>query len=290
MPEDAATFLEEPTVRLARPSALFALLLLAACPGPTEAPDAGSTTRPDAAAPGADASGTTTGDAAVAGADASAQVADGSVATPDAGAKVDAGPVDSCSDLPAPSCLSNETCATGEVCQSFSTAVELRCCVTGARGGKTEGSTCTADGECAFGRCMERNDGAKFCSGACADTDLDCSSWMKCSTLFHWCYPRDAGAPPDSCAQVSLDQCFYNDNCLGTERCENLGTTALEVLCCTVGARGARAVGTACTSELDCSFGRCLSGLCSEACDIGVDPYPPATMVCNEIRGMCEPK
>jgi hypothetical protein len=269
---------------------MFLAASLAACPGPgpAETPDAGATHRPDAAAQAFDGSLPPGSDASTAGGDASVSAADASAAKPDAGASVDAGPITACSDIPADSCFSNETCAAIELCKSFDDTGVLRCCVAGARGSKTEGSTCTADSECAFGRCEVRDDGAKFCSGYC-ESDLECSNWMKCSGFFKWCYPRDANAPPASCAQISLDQCFYNDNCLANERCENKGTVAAEVLCCAVGARGTGAVGTACATELECTFGRCLGGLCSAACDIGADPCPPATMVCNEIRGMCEP-
>lgn len=282
----------EPTLRLAVFSSLL-VFLLAACPGPADTPDAGPSKRPDAtggadaAAAATDGSTTTEGDASIAPqGDASTATADASTAKPDGGSKADAGSVTTCDQA---DCLSNLDCAASDWCKSFSDTEERRCCVPGARGTKPEAASCTADSECGFGRCIARDDGAKFCSGYC-ESDLECTeATMKCSLVFKWCYPRDAGAPPESCSQISLDQCFYNDNCAANERCENKGTTANEVLCCAVGARGTEPVGSTCASELECTFGRCLGGMCSEACDIGVDPCTAAGMVCNEIRGMCEP-
>lgn len=255
---------------------LLASALAAGCSEPTDKPDAGTPSKRDAATAAED-SGTAAGaDAAVAAADA---------ASPGA----DAGPISSCTQLPADSCLSNLDCAAAKLCKSFSTTQELRCCVTGARGTGAAGDTCAADGDCAFGRCLERNDGARFCAGECT-TDLECPGTMKCSAIFHWCYPRDAGAPPESCAQVSLPQCAYNDNCQDAERCENVGTSANEVLCCKTGARGTKATGAACASHVECAFGRCVDGLCSALCgDVG-DPPCPSTMECNLIRYLCEPK
>jgi len=276
-------------------------LLLQACSGDPSGPDARTIGGADAtiastdaqirdAGPGIDAAGVAQDTGLPPGADAAAAGPDAGIAGRDASLdRGDTGPITSCSDLPAKGCLSNEACAASEYCKSFSTTLEFRCCVDGARGTGVAGGTCATDADCAFGRCLERDDHKWFCSGAC-QTDLDCPGIMFCSAVMKWCVPRDAGAPPKDCAQVSKTQCYYNDNCATAERCQNLGTAALEVFCCTTGARGTKTVGTACTSELDCTFGRCLGGLCSEACDIGDDPCPPATMVCNDIRGMCEPK
>jgi hypothetical protein len=210
---------------------------------------------------------------------------------PDGGGLVaDGGEISACSDLAAEACLSNRDCTShSDVCRSFSDSLELRCCVAGSRGTGPAGAPCAADEECAFGRCLARDDGARFCSGDCTADPDDCPSSMTCSALFKWCVPLDAGVPPADCDQVSLSQCFFNDNCQANERCENLGTLQDEVLCCTVGARGQKAVGSACSSELECDFGRCLRGLCSAECDEGVDPCPPATMECNLLRGLCEP-
>ncbi len=292
-------------VRLLRPT--LAALLLAACSD-------GGNAGPDAAAAHSDAAASV--DGGLAAQDASASASDVGVAGTDAGAGADVGsagadaavaagpdaampqdaayspdvgPIKSCSDIPAQGCLSNEGCPASDVCRSFSTTLELRCCISGARGTGEAGATCANDGDCAFGRCLERNDHQWFCSGACS-SDLECPGIMFCSSVMHWCVPRDAGAPPKDCNQVGKTQCAYNDNCSASERCENLGTAAVEVLCCTTGARGTKKVGQACTSELDCEFGRCLGSLCSAECDYDVDPCPPATMVCNEIRGLCEPK
>ncbi|MGC4116227.1 MAG: hypothetical protein QM765_16945 [Myxococcales bacterium] len=277
-------------------TSLLLALTLAACPGPgpEATPDTGKL-RTDAAAPvtdaaveEGDASTATGGDASVSAADASTATPDGGGAKPDGGTpKADAGTtVVTCEQA---DCMSNEDCSASDYCKSFSDTVERRCCVAGNRGTKPEAASCTADSECAFGRCIKRDDGAQFCSGYC-ESDLDCTeATMQCSTLFKWCYPRDVGAPPESCSQISLDQCFNNDNCDDNQRCENKATVADPVLCCTVGARGTGAVGTDCTSELNCAFGRCLGGKCSEACDIGVDPCSAAGMVCNEMSLMCEP-
>ncbi|MBI5545897.1 MAG: hypothetical protein HY901_18565 [Deltaproteobacteria bacterium] len=292
---------------------LFAVLLmvafLAACSEDPEGTDA-TTSRPgldaasllpDAAAgPGADVGAAGSDAAAQAGSDAATPAEDAgppdASPTPvdagvpsDAGSPADAGPITTCSEIPAARCMINEDCAASEVCKSFSETLELHCCVAGSRGTRGVGELCDSDLQCAYGRCIVRNDGQGFCSGAC-EIDLECpNSTMKCSPFFHWCYPRDAGAPPTSCSQVSLDPCFFNDNCETDQRCENVATPEAEVLCCTVGARGNLGVGEPCASELECSYGRCLGGLCSEACDFDDDPCPPETMLCNDIRGMCQP-
>lgn len=196
--------------------------------------------------------------------------------------------ITSCADLSADSCLSNLDCNNADRCESFSQTNEFRCCVPGQRGSGEAGASCVSENDCAFGRCMERDDGARFCSGSCT-SDLECPLTQFCSDLFSWCVPKDAGAPPTQCSDIAASQCFLNDNCQADERCEDVGGVGNEVLCCTVGARGTGLVGESCTSELDCSFGRCFGGLCSEACDFGVDPCPPATMLCNTLSGYCEP-
>lgn len=210
----------------------------------------------------------------------------------DAGTAVDAGtPITSC-DQVAEGCVSNETCADGETCKSFGTDPD-RCCAPGQRGAIAEGAACTNHEECAYGYCADQTGStARFCSGPC-ETDTDCTALtMECiNSLFgKHCMPRDAGAEPESCAQLSLDQCFSNDACEANERCEDFDSTEeTEVFCCTVGARGTKGVGEDCANELDCSYGRCIGGLCTADCDLDVDPCPPETMECNLIRELCEP-
>ncbi len=210
----------------------------------------------------------------------------GDAGQPDSGT-VDAGATGNCPDA-AKSCLANPDCAASEVCILDTPGMAARCCVAGTRGTGAVGDSCTADSQCAFGLCLARDDGQKFCSGACPNT-TECPGTMNCSALFKMCFPRDTTVPLTSCAQGALNQCFDNSNCQNTERCENKGTILNEVLCCTTGPRGTKTVGQACASELECVFGRCLGSLCSDFCDGTVDPCPPATMVCNTMRAMCEP-
>lgn len=273
--------------RLALP--LLAVLLLAACPGggtPSGTDDGGGVT-----------------DGGLAGTDGGADDRDGG-APPDGGSEADAGPVDagerdagptdagvgpvSCADPDAVACLSNPDCPAGEICAVDAADPDARCCVPGTPGAGEVGDPCAGPEDCAFGRCIARDDGQAFCSGECAG-DLDCPVRFSCSDVFHWCVPWDTTVPVQSCSELSLDQCFYNDNCAADARCEDVGGPEGEVLCCTTGPRGTKAVGEACTDHVECAFGRCLGGLCSEACDFDVDPCPPETMVCNTIRGLCEP-
>ncbi|MDX9721173.1 MAG: hypothetical protein RBU37_10535 [Myxococcota bacterium] len=206
---------------------------------------------------------------------------------PEADEDVDTTPVTSCDELDAQPCLTNLDCSADSRCQSFSDTLELRCCVEGARGTAELGQSCESELDCDFGRCLERDDGARFCSGACAG-DLDCPSSMFCSDFFSWCVPKDAGAPPESCSELGLDQCFYNENCEEQDRCEDVIDGELELLCCKPGVRGSGAVGDACSSGNDCSFGRCFDGLCSEYCDFDDELCPQPLMECNYITGYCE--
>ncbi|MDF1563871.1 MAG: hypothetical protein P1V51_12555 [Deltaproteobacteria bacterium] len=250
---------------------LSSLLLLVACPEGGGVPDGGGSDAGDIqdGGGGADGGATDAGDRD--------------------GGSIDGGGTVSCADPDAAFCLSNLDCGAGEICATDSTVPDDRCCAPGTPGSGQVNEPCTEHGECAFGLCIPRDDGQAFCSGECL-VDLDCPSRMFCSDVFHWCVPMDTTVPIQSCDEVSLAVCFYNDNCSASTRCEDVrGDPADELLCCTVGARGTLGVGEVCASHVDCAFGRCLGGLCSELCDLDNDPCPPATMICNTIRGLCEP-
>ncbi|MGI5865282.1 MAG: hypothetical protein ACOX6T_24955 [Myxococcales bacterium] len=260
-------------------SALFALSLLTACGETNDKADAGTKPQADAG-----------------------QISDSGVDIPphdagtghdagenDAGTGApDAGPIDSCDDIGADNCLSNLDCAANEVCGELGEDMAFGCCVLGTRGQGEAGEACTSGADCAIGLCLERDDGAMFCSGEC-EGSLDCPVTMYCGNFFGWCVPRDTDEPIEGCWQLYLDQCFENDNCPPAGRCENLGTEENEVFCCTRGDRGTKGVGEACASGLECEYGRCLGGLCSAACDFNNDPCPEETMYCSTITMRCEP-
>ena len=191
--------------------------------------------------------------------------------------------VASCEEISAQGCLANRDCGATEVCTVFDAEIGVRCCEEGTAGVGLVGDACEGAAECAFGRCEARDDGAKFCSGACA-IDEECPLGFYCSDLFGWCAPRDVDVAPASCGEVGLSQCFNNDNCFLSERCEDLGDVD-EVLCCTVGARGVGAAGDACVSGLECAYGRCLDGACTAACDF--ETPCPNSLICDDLRGLC---
>lgn len=286
-------------------SALFALILLAACGETNDRADGGTAPKADAGLvpdsgidlppadagedPGLDAGATEDAGTHEDGGTQDAGLIEDAGTHHDAGTGgPDAGVVDSCDDIGADPCLSNLDCAYNEVCGELSEGAAIGCCVLGTRGQGQPGETCTRGADCAIGLCLERDDGALFCSGEC-EGDLDCPLTMKCGNFFGWCIPRDTDEPIEGCWQLSLDQCFENENCPPDGRCENMGTAENEVFCCTRGARGTKGVGEACASELECEYGRCLGGLCSAACDFDTDPCPEATMYCDTIRERCEP-
>ncbi len=257
--------------------------------GPDASPDSGDDTTADAedVAPDStedaleDAADDTTDDTTdVAGDDATADVAED--VAPDTTEPT------TCAQLGASTCLVNSNCAVGETCQPPEPGSGVGCCLPGAPGEGQVGVPCAQDADCAFGKCLSRDDGAKFCSGDCG-SDLDCPGFMLCSDLFGWCYPKDSDWQPSTCAEASLDQCFYNDNCDDADRCEDIGAAPTELLCCTPGPRGTAPTGAPCAAHTDCAFGRCLGGQCSDLCAPGADPCPAAGMACNDLKGLCEP-
>ncbi len=199
----------------------------------------------------------------------------------------DVGPILNCAEINATSCLANPNCPSQLRCESMSDFREVRCCVPGARGTAEAGATCIDDEDCAFGRCITRDDGASFCSGPCGG-DIDCPAYMFCSDLFAWCVPKDADWQPQFCYEISSTQCYYNDNCSDDQRCEDVSTSGEPLLCCRPGPRGTKTVGESCASGNECAFGRCLDGLCSAECDYGDDPCPRPLMTCNFMSGYCE--
>ena len=182
-------------------------------------------------------------------------------------------------------CFSNSDCDSAQVCHGGDEE-NGRCCVEGTPGSGEVGASCASESDCEFGLCLARDDGEMFCSGACSG-DLDCPNAMTCSDFFSWCYPKDAGWYPESCLEVELDQCFFNDNCDESMRCEDMGGPENEVLCCTTGERGTKLLGEACSTGMECEFGRCFDGLCSALCDFDDDPCEAAGMLCNTINGYC---
>ncbi len=159
--------------------------------------DAGS----DAAVTAADASPDATADATTdTGALDTGALDTGTVDADALDAGADTGPVQSCDEIGASACFSNYDCAQSERCDNVGTAdAPVACCVSGARGTKAAGDTCTEadDGpECASGICITGNS-SSLCSTTCTTAD-DCPAGMKtCQAIAFsgsndkWCFPSN---------------------------------------------------------------------------------------------------
>ncbi len=80
---------------------------------------------------------------------------------------------DSCSEIESVDCMVSSDCDNGKRCENVGGEYEVACCVPGLRGCKEAGEPCTSELECADGLCLNRNDGAFYCSKMC-QTNADC--------------------------------------------------------------------------------------------------------------------
>jgi hypothetical protein len=97
--------------------------------------------------------------------------------------------------------------------------------------------------------------------------------------------------PAETCAELTLVECFSSAGCGADERCQNLeGKDPVpNITCCVKGARGAGAAGDACTTEFDCESGLCIDGeTCSKECTDDSE-CPTSLPKCNAAIGVCRP-
>jgi hypothetical protein len=91
-----------------------------------------------------------------------------------------------------------------------------------------------------------------------------------------------AGDPPallgaNSCGELGATDCFTNEDCAASERCENVGTADVIVPCCQPGARGEGPLGAPCSGENACASSLCIvgdggsCGLCTGTCASAAD-------------------
>ncbi len=95
-----------------------------------------------------------------------------------------------------------------------------------------------------------------------------------------------------ACSEAGYSECFINDDCQASERCENMSANDVEIPCCVTGARGTKVAGEACTSENECDTSLCISyndgpQLCSKPCDGSGTDCPAAAAEC--VFGLCVP-
>ena len=95
-----------------------------------------------------------------------------------------------------------------------------------------------------------------------------------------------------ACDEAGYSECFSNDDCQASERCQNMSANDVEVPCCITGARGTKGAGEACTGENECETSLCISyndgpQLCSKPCDGSASDCPAAASDC--VFGLCVP-
>ena len=105
-------------------------------------------------------------------------------------------PPTACSEISAVSCFSSYECATAERCETVNADFGLACCTTGARGTGAAGVPCTTGSDCQSAICINRNDGAYYCSATCSSV-ADCPANMQqCLAIAFsgspddWCFPN----------------------------------------------------------------------------------------------------
>lgn len=62
-----------------------------------------------------------------------------------------------------------------------------------------------------------------------------------------------------TCTELSFTECFANVDCTAALRCQNVGSEALPLACCVLGARGAKAAGEPCANENECASAVCIA-------------------------------
>lgn len=102
---------------------------------------------------------------------------------------------DSCTEIESVDCMVSSECGDGKRCENVGGEFEVACCVPGLRGCKEAGEPCTSELECAEGLCLNRNDGAFYCSKIC-ETNADCPEPIsECADMyfFNACAVPNAG-------------------------------------------------------------------------------------------------
>ncbi len=158
-------------------------------------------------------------------------------------------------------------CPLNFYCQA--TGCGIGRCLRGQAGPKTEGEECTADLECASGRCSMIA-GARRCGRQCDPSAADCGDGNVCETTGDGCgtclpvalstQPRPFGTPCDLDANCRSGMCavdeaepFCTQPCTGTNPCLD-GFHCREGVC----ARGALGgPGEDCLLDDDCASGEC---------------------------------
>ena len=152
---------------------------------------------------------------------------------------------------------------------------------------------CTADTDCASGRCVDDHGSTRFCSRACA-SDLECAHEHLCSAA-GVCVHDDTGAPcsiatPATCADGACLGTAGGASC--TRDCASAAECPAGYACTTVDTSGRRVcvdIERPCTAAAECATGLCFGGVgctaeCRTAADcparlaaLGVPPYRCST-------------